>query len=115
MRRGDVYLVDYESARDGERNGARPAVIVSNDGANASVERTGRGVITLVPLTSGTSRVHPFQVFLPAGECGLPKDSKVRCEQVRALPPGRLLRRIGAVSRQRMAEIDTALRRHLSL
>ncbi|MFF8030953.1 MULTISPECIES: type II toxin-antitoxin system PemK/MazF family toxin [unclassified Streptomyces] len=115
MRRGDIYLVDYEPARGSEANKARPGVIVSNDAANAAVERAGRGVITLVPLTTNTSRVHPFQVLLPAGESGLRKDSKAQCEQVRALTPERLLRPIGVVPRQRMAEIDAALRRHLAL
>ncbi|WP_274388939.1 type II toxin-antitoxin system PemK/MazF family toxin [Streptomyces cavernae] len=90
-------------------------MIVSNDGANAAVGRTGRGVVMLVPLTTNTSRVHPFQVLLPAGECGLPKDSKAQCEQVRALAPDRLLRPIGAVPGARMSEIDVALRRHLAL
>ncbi|WP_031476791.1 type II toxin-antitoxin system PemK/MazF family toxin [Streptomyces bicolor] len=115
MKRGDIYLVDYEPTRGSEASKARPAVIVSNDGANTAVERTGRGVVTLVPLTANTSRVHPFQVLLPAGECGLLKDSKVQCEQVRALAPDRLLRPIGSVPRQRMAQIDAALRLHLDL
>ncbi|GGJ37231.1 type II toxin-antitoxin system PemK/MazF family toxin [Streptomyces brasiliensis] len=115
MKRGDIYLVDYGPSRGSEPNKARPAVIVSNDGANAAVERTGRGVVTLVPLTTSTARVYPFQVLLPAGEAGLLKDSKVQCEHVRALAPERLLRPIGSVPAQRMAEIDTALRRHLAL
>ncbi|GAA3832033.1 type II toxin-antitoxin system PemK/MazF family toxin [Streptomyces chiangmaiensis] len=115
MKRGDIYLVDYEPARGSEVNKARPAVIVSNNGANAAVERTGRGVVTLVPLTTNTARVYPFQVLLPAEECGLAKDSKVQCEQVRALARERLLRPIGTVPRRRLAEIDAALRRHLAL
>jgi mRNA interferase MazF len=115
MRRGDIYLVDYEPVRGSEVNKARPSVIVSNDGANQSVERNGRGVITVVPLTSNTTRVLSFQVFLGAAECHLPKDSKAQCEQVRAVAQERLSRRLGAVPRQRMAEIDTALRRHLAL
>ncbi len=115
MKRGDIYLVDYEPARGSEANKARPSVIVSNDGANVAVERMGRGVITVVPLTSNTFRVYPFQVLLSAVECGLPKDSKVQCEQVRAMASERFLQRVGAVPRQRMAEIDAALRRHLAL
>ncbi|MEU9635444.1 type II toxin-antitoxin system PemK/MazF family toxin [Streptomyces tendae] len=115
MKRGDIYLVDYEPVRGSEANKARPGVIVSNDGANAAAERTGRGVVTLVPLTTNVARVYPFQVLLPAEECGLPKDSKAQCEQVRALAPERLLRPIGSVPRQRMTEIDGALRRHLGL
>ncbi|KRD24491.1 MULTISPECIES: type II toxin-antitoxin system PemK/MazF family toxin [unclassified Streptomyces] len=115
MRRGDIYLVDYEPTRGGEVNTARPSVIVSNDAANRSVERHGRGVITVVPLTSNTTRVLTFQVFLGADECHLPKDSKAQCEQVRAVALERILARIGAVPRPRMAEIDGALRRHLAL
>ncbi|GGV12304.1 type II toxin-antitoxin system PemK/MazF family toxin [Streptomyces griseoflavus] len=92
MKRGDIHWVDYEPARGAEAGTARPGVIVSNDGADAAVERAGRGVITLVPLSTDTSRVHPFQVRAPA--------------------PERPLRPIGVVPRQRMAEIDTALRRH---
>jgi mRNA interferase MazF len=115
MKRGDIYLVDYEPVRGSEANKARPSVIISNDGANAVVARTGRGVLTVVPLTSNVSRVYPFQVLLQADESGLPKDSKVQCEQVRAMAEERFLRRIGTVPRQRMTEIDTALRRHLAL
>ncbi|WP_264482389.1 type II toxin-antitoxin system PemK/MazF family toxin [Streptomyces pinistramenti] len=47
MRRGEIFLVDHEPARGSEVNKARPAVIVSNDGADAVVDRTGRGVVTL--------------------------------------------------------------------
>lgn len=115
MRRGDIYLVDLEPAKGSEASKVRPAVIVSNDGANQSVESNGKGVVTVVPLTSNTSRVLTFQVFLRADECRLAKDSKVQCEQVRAVAPERVLKRIGMVPRQRMAEIDTALRRHLAL
>ncbi|MFG2879177.1 type II toxin-antitoxin system PemK/MazF family toxin [Streptomyces sp. NPDC048337] len=108
-------MVDLEPARGSEANKIRPAVIVSHNAANDSVERHGRGVVTVVPLTSNTSRVLTFQVFLPAAECHLPKDSKVQCEQIRAITPERVHQRVGVVPRQRMAEIDAALRRHLAL
>ncbi|MEU5100193.1 type II toxin-antitoxin system PemK/MazF family toxin [Streptomyces sp. NPDC020996] len=38
-----------------------------------------------------------------------------RCEQVRGVAQERMLRRLGAAPRQRMVEIDAALRRHLAL
>ncbi|MET9512962.1 type II toxin-antitoxin system PemK/MazF family toxin [Streptomyces flavidovirens] len=115
MRRGDIYLIDYEPVRGSEVNKARPSVIVSNDAANMTVQRMGRGVVTVVPLTSNTSRVFPFQVLLSADECHLAKDSKAQCEQVRAVAVERVLRRVGTVPGQRMNELDTALRRHLAL
>lgn len=115
MRRGDIYLIDFEPVRGSEANKARPAVIVSNDAANRSAERGGRGVVTVVPVTSNASRVFAFQTVLRAAECGLAKDSKAQCEQVRAVSPDRMRQRIGAVPRQRMTELDAALRRHLAL
>lgn len=93
----------------------RPAVIVSNDGANGSVALNRRGLITVVPLASDTARVLAFQVFLGAGESRLPKDAKARCELIRAVPRERVLQRVGSVPEPRMAEIDIALRRHLAL
>jgi mRNA interferase MazF len=73
MRRGDVFLVDFEPIRGAEANKTRPAVIISNDAANRAAERSGRGIITVAPVTSNVSRVFPFQIPLSAGETGLIK------------------------------------------
>ncbi|MEK8143231.1 type II toxin-antitoxin system PemK/MazF family toxin [Streptomyces sp. M10(2022)] len=115
MRRGDIHLVDLEPARGSGANKFRPAVIVSNNAANQSVESNGRGVITVVPLTSNTTRVLTFQALVGSAESGLPTDSKAQCEQVRAISLDRVLKRVGTIPRQRMSEIDAALRRHLAL
>ncbi|WP_370881659.1 type II toxin-antitoxin system PemK/MazF family toxin [Catenuloplanes nepalensis] len=115
MRRGDIYLVDLDPARGSEANKIRPAVIVSNDGANRSAERSGHGVVAVVPVTSNTDRVHPFQVLLEAGEGSLAQTSKAQAEQVRAVSTARLVRRLGALRPQTMHSLDDALRLHLSL
>ncbi|MEV5592540.1 type II toxin-antitoxin system PemK/MazF family toxin [Streptomyces sp. NPDC052496] len=115
MRRGDIYLVDLEPVRGSEANKMRPAVLVSSDAANRSVQRAGRGVLTVVPVTSNVTRVYPFQVLLAADDCGLPRDSKAQCEQVRAVSVERLGRRVGSVPAQVLAGLDAALRRHLAL
>ena len=115
MRRGDVRLVAFDPVRGAEADKTRPAVIVSNDGANTAAERLGRGVVTVVPVTSNTSRVYPFQVFLPAEESGLSRDSKVQAEQVRSVAVDRIGRVVGTVPPALMAEVDAALRLHLGL
>ena len=71
MQRGEIRLVDLEPVRGAEADKQRPAVIVSNDGANNTAQRLGRGVVTVVPVTSNVERVYPFQVLLPAGATGL--------------------------------------------
>ncbi|GAA2097518.1 type II toxin-antitoxin system PemK/MazF family toxin [Actinomadura alba] len=115
MRRGDVYLVDLDPARGSEANKLRPAVIVSNDAANRIADRTGRGVITVVPVTSNIEKVFPFQVALSASECGLKADSKAQAEQVRSVALDRLRGRIGTVPGPTLRLLDNALRLHLSL
>ena len=115
MRRGDLYWVDLEPTVGSEANKARPAVIVSNDALNRVAERRGRGVVTVVPVTSRVDRVFPFQVLLTAGEGGLPSDSKAQAEQIRAVAAERLGARIGAVPPAALRRIDDALRLHLAL
>ncbi len=115
MRRGEIRLVDLEPVRGAEADKQRPAVIVSNDGANGSAQRLGRGVITVVPVTSNTDRVHPFQVLLPASATGLSVDSKAQAEQVRSIAVERLGRRLGVLSAELQTDLDEALRLHLAL
>ena len=115
MRRGEVRLVDLDPVRGSEAGKRRPAVVVSNDQANAVAERLGRGVVTVVPVTSNTTRIFPFQVLLTAGETGLDVDSKAQAEQVRAVAVDRLGPAVGSVPLAGMAALDDALRLHLSL
>jgi mRNA interferase MazF len=115
MRRGEIWQVDLDPAVGSEANKRRPAVIVSNDRANATAERLGRGVVTVVPVTSNTAKVYPFQVFLAATTSGLRVDSKAQGEQIRSVSAERLSQRLGQVSNAELTELDAALRLHLDL
>jgi mRNA interferase MazF len=115
VRRGEIVQVNLDPARGSEANKTRPAVVVSNDAANAAATRLGRGVITVVPVTSSTGHVYPFQVLLPARQTGLPRDSKAQAEQVRSIAVERVGQRVGQLPVALIAELDHALRVHLSL
>ncbi|WP_375426175.1 type II toxin-antitoxin system PemK/MazF family toxin [uncultured Friedmanniella sp.] len=115
MRRGEICLTDLEPARGNEANKQRPAVVVSNDQVNAAATRSGRGVVTVVPVTSNVERVYPFQTRLSADATGLRVDSKAQAEQVRSVSVERLGRVLGRVPAPVMAELDDALRLHLQL
>lgn len=115
MRRGEVWLVDFAPIRGAEASKRRPAIIVSNDGANATAARLGRGVVTVVPVTSNVERVYRFQVRLPRGATGLDRPSKAQAEQVRSVAVERMSIRLGIVSPDEMRQLDQALRLHLAL
>ncbi len=115
MRRGEIRLVDLDPVRGAEANKLRPAVIVSNDGANSTAQRLGRGVVAVVPVTSKTDRVYPFQVLLLADQTGLPVDSKAQAEQIRSVAVERVGTRVGRVPAGVLVALDEALRLHLAL
>ena len=115
MLRGEIRLVDLDPAMGAEAHKRRPAVIVSNDRANATAAKLGRGVVTVVPVTSSVARVYPFQVALASVESGLRVDSKAQAEQVRSVSVERVGPVLGRVPTALMAALDDALRLHLHL
>jgi mRNA interferase MazF len=115
MRRGEIHMVDLEPVRGAEADKRRPCVVVSNDGANRVAERLGRGVVTVVPLTTNTQRIYPFQVFLSAPDSGLPQDSKAQAEQVRSISVERVGEAVGIVAAPQLSLLDEAMRLHLGL
>src|SRR4249919_495800 len=106
MRRGEIVTVNLDPARGSEASKTRPAVVVSNDAANATATRLGRGVITVVPVTSNTTHIYPFQVLLPARQTGLTRDSKAQAEQIRSIAIERVSKRVGRLPAALIAELD---------
>ena len=115
MQRGDIMLVALDPVVGTEQGKVRPAIVVSNNAANDSAERRGRGVVTVVPLTSNVKNVYPFQVLVPKENSGMLIDSKAQAEQVRSVSTDRLVRRLGEAHSDVLRQIDDALRLHLSL
>lgn len=97
------------AVRSGSPIWTRPAV------ANLTAARLGRGVVTVVPVTSNTDRVFPFQTLLPAAGTGLRYDAKAPAEQIRSIAVERLGAVLGRVPSDVMGELDDALRLHLQL
>ena len=105
MRRGEVWLVNFGDPSGPEQAGVRPAIVLQNDLLNPYVETS-----IVVPLTTKTKRLTiPTTVFLPAGEAGLPEDSVVLCHQVQVRGKVRLLSRYGALSPERLVEVQNAV------
>ena len=109
MRRGDVYWVNFEPIKGSEANKKRPAVIVSNDHANAVAHGLGRGTVTVVPITS------TFHTLISAEESGLKLTSKAQAEHVRSVDVKRIGDYLGFLHSDTLQAVNNALRIHLSL
>lgn len=116
MQRGEIYYANLDPAQGREANKTRPVVIVSNNSMNRTAEHLGEGVVTIVPLTSNTSRIYDFQVLLPAIATGLPQDSKAQAEQIRSIDVTRLSEKpTGMLPSDVIKALDAALRLHLAI
>lgn len=108
-KRGDVYYVDFGQNTDScVQCGIRPALVVSNNRANASSP-----VITVIPLTARTykRRSIPTHVLVPKSSgSGLSKNSMALAEQVCTIDKSSLMEKKGSVANvQVMAAVTRAL------
>lgn len=115
MERGEIVWAVLDPVRGSEAAKRRPVVIVTNQSANRMAERAGQGVVTVVPLTSRTDRLYPFQVLLPPEGTGLRNASVAQPEHIRGVSLTRIGATIGHVPPDLMAEVDDAIRLHLDL
>ena len=110
IKKGEIYIASLDPTVGGEIKKTRPVIVVSND-INNRYSRT----ITVLPLTSNTEKLFPFEVFISKGIGGLPKDSKIKADQIRTLDKVRLVKRVGRVSESYVFEIDSAIKVHLGI
>lgn len=109
-RRGEIYLVSLEPVIGSEIGKTRPALVISNDRNNEFAD-----TITALPITSKTAKVYPFEVLISKEESDLPKDSKVKCNQVRTVDKRRLVKCLSCISASRLVEVEKALLTHLGI
>lgn len=106
IARGDLYSACLDPVVGSEQGGIRPVLVIQNDVGN----RYSPTVIVLA-ITGQQNKAHlPTHVAVPAGDCGLLKDSVVLAEQIRTLDKRRLREKIGTLSPEVMARVTKALR-----
>lgn len=116
MRRADIVFADLEPVHGAEVNKRRPVIVVGNDASLRAATRHGRGVVTVVPITSNTDVRGPMHLALrPTRLNGLQRESKAQAEQIRSLDVSRLGPTLGRLGATDIAALDAALRYHLAL
>jgi mRNA interferase MazF len=110
VKRGDIFLADLGDPVGHEQALRRPVVVVSADQWLMS----NPPVVTVLPVTR-TYRQRSTHVELEPGASGLAATSYAKCEDVRAISPLRLERRLGAVDQLALTRISLILSRLLAL
>ena len=111
IKRGEIYLAALDPVMGREIDKTRPVVVVSNDKNNEF-----SGTVTILPLTSKNPQtVYPFEIFLSRGSANLPKDSKIKADQIRTLDKRRMIKNIGILDKKDLDALDKAIKIHLAL
>ena len=105
-RRGEVWLVSFDEAVGGEVQKTRPAVILSNDTANALLNR-----VQVVPVSSQVQRLYPSEAAMMLN--GEPR--KAMADQITTASKRRLHRRLGMLSPGDLDAIGHIVRTQLAL
>jgi mRNA interferase MazF len=99
-RRGEVWWVSFDPSLGGEIQKTRPALILSNNAANAVLNR-----VTVVPLTSQTAKVYPGEALITLNG----KQRKAMADQIMTAAKQRLRERLGNITAVDMAAVEKAV------
>ena len=108
MARGDVLLVSLPDSDKREEKGNRPAIAVQADAVNSPM-------LMVVPVTSSLGALRfSFTVKIePSEQNGLTLPSVAMVFQLRAIDRKRIIRKIGELEPENLAQIDTEIWRML--
>jgi mRNA interferase MazF len=112
MKQNDIWLIDLDPTIGAEIQKKRPAIIV-NDNALGKLP-----LKVIVPITDWKDRydIAPWMVKIePDTINGLSKTSAADCFQVRSLSQERLIKKIGSIDDNTLADIKQALKKVFSI
>ena len=111
MKRGEIYYTTLDPAVGSEGSKRRPVLIVSNNANNRAAS-----TVTILPITSNTHQIYPFEVLLHQDKSGLPKPSKAQAQKIRTISKQRITEEVlGVLDEQTMQLVAVAIELHLGL
>ena len=99
-RRSEVWWVAFDPSIGGEIQKTRPALIVSNNAANAALNR-----VIVVPLTSQTAKLYPGEAFVTLNG----ERRKAMADQLMTASKKRLRSKLGELARSDVAAVESAI------
>ncbi len=96
-KRGEVWWINFDPSVGGEVKKTRPAIIVSNDIANKTLNR-----VQVIPVTSNIKNVYPAECLVNVQG----KQNKAMADQLTTISKLRLVSKIGYVVPQEMDAIE---------
>jgi len=109
MKRGEIWIIDLEPGFGREIHKKRPALIISNE----TVHHLSHAII--VPASSIVPKTIGIEMVLIGKTEGVIKKSVLLPIFIRSVDEKRLVKRVGTLSREKLQEVEDALKLVLSL
>jgi mRNA interferase MazF len=104
--RGEVWLISFDPSVGGEIQKTRPAVVLSNDAANAVLNR-----VQVVPISSQVEHLYPAEATIVLNG----ERRKAMADQITTASKRRLQRRLGALEKDDLDAVARVVRLQLGL
>jgi len=88
IKRGDLFLVNFNPGRGSEQTGYRPAVVIQNNVGNRHGSTTV--IAAIATITTSINKIYPFMAHLHKGEGGLDKEGAVNLAHILTIDKARL-------------------------
>lgn len=109
MKRGEIYYVHLDPAVGSEEQKFRPCLIVRRDPPAGVTDANPMTIV--LPISDARDRPgNLLHIFVAAGVGGLTKDSRVLCQQIRAVDKKRIGKRVGQLPYDVMERVGAGLR-----
>lgn len=110
MKRGEIFWASLDPTIGSEISKIRPVLIISND-----INNLLANTLTILPISSSTNKIYPFEVLLNEDLKLLNFVSKIKCNQIRTIDKQRILDKIGKVPDFILSQVENALLIHLNI
>jgi mRNA interferase MazF len=101
-----VWWVSFDPSVDGEIQKTRPAIVLSNDAANAALNR-----VIVVPISSQIAKIYPGEALITLNG----EQRKAMADQIMTASKQRLNQKMGMLSRMDIAAVEGAVLLQLSI
>jgi len=105
-RRGEVWWVSFDPSVGGEIQKTRPAIVISNDSANAALNR-----VIVVPVSSQVVKVYPGEALVSLNG----EQRKAMADQIMTASKQRLKNKLGVLSRTDTKAVENAILLQLAI
>ena len=102
LQRGEIWLANLNPTQGSEQAGTRPVIIFQNNIVSQFSTTT-----IAIPLTTNQRRASlPICLLIHQGDGGLTEDSVALCFQLWVLDKARLIRKLGDLKSQTIADLE---------